>query len=408
MRYGIVDIANLYHRCLHVAGAPDAYTRAGMALSIIFLALGKLHREHAVDHLVICTEGGSWRYAVFPQYKAKRRAERLNKTFKEQEEDAVAQEIFEGLLTFFRERTNCTVLSCDGVEGDDFVARFIQLHPDDHHVLQSSDSDFVQLLAPNVTLVDGVAERVITLDKVVDKDGNELTFTINSSNGRIKVGKPINEARAEHELAQDLAQAEHERAEASRASAHLLMEERRAIENPHHLIRPYEAEPFKREPYAFVPEPDWHKKALFVKIVRGDSSDGIFSSYPGVRFKGTKDKTGIEEAWADRGGHGFDWNNFMLQRWEKLIGADANGQPIKKMVRVMDEFSFNSGLIDLTQQPDEIKELIDSVIVEAVQKTPVGQVGVHFLRFCGENDLPRLAGDAQRHAAYLKKPYISK
>ena len=44
MRYGIVDIANLYHRCLHVAGAPDAYTRAGMALSIIFLALGKLHR----------------------------------------------------------------------------------------------------------------------------------------------------------------------------------------------------------------------------------------------------------------------------------------------------------------------------------------------------------------------------
>jgi hypothetical protein len=404
VRYGIVDIANLYHRCLHVADG-DAYTRAGMALSIIFLALGKLHREQALDHVVICTEGGSWRYAVFPQYKAKRRAERLNKSLKEQDDDAVAAEVFEGLLTFFREKTNCTVLSCDGIEGDDFVARFIQLHPDDEHVVLSSDSDFVQLLAPNVTLVDGVAERVITLEQVTDKEGNALTFTINTSNGRLKVGKPIEVARVEHEKAQDLAEAEHKRAEDARASAHLLMEERRALENPSHLLRPYEPVPFTRTPFEFTPEPDWHKKALFVKIVRGDSSDSIFSSYPGVRFKGTKDRTGIEEAWADRNGHGFDWNNFMLQTWEKLIGADENGNPIKKMVRVMDEFSFNAGLIDLTQQPDEIKELIDSVIVEAVQKKPIGQVGVHFLRFCGENDLPRLAGDAARHAAYLKKPY---
>jgi len=404
MRYGIVDIANLYHRALHVADG-DTYMRAGMAISIIFLALGKLHREHNLDHVVVCTEGGSWRYAVYPQYKAKRRAERLNKSVKEQDDDAVASEIFEGLLTFFREKTNCTVLSCEGVEGDDFVARFIQLHPDDEHILLSSDSDFVQLLAPNVTIVDGVAERVISLDKVLDKDGNELTFTINSSNGRLKVGKPIEVARAEHEKAQDLAEAEHKRAEEARASAHLLMEERRALENPSHLLRPYEPVAFERKPFDFTPEPEWHKKALFVKIVRGDSSDSIFSSYPGVRFKGTKDRTGIEEAWADRDGHGYQWNNFMLQTWEKLMGADANGNPIKKMVRVMDEFSFNAGLIDLTQQPDEIKALIDSVIVEAVQKPPVSQVGVHFLRFCGLNDLPRLAGDSARHAAYLRKPY---
>ncbi len=37
-------------------------------------------------------------------------------------------------------------------------------------------------------------------------------------------------------------------------------------------------------------DPQWH---LFMKCMRGDSSDNVFSAYPGVREKGTKNKVGI-------------------------------------------------------------------------------------------------------------------
>ena len=59
----------------------------------------------------------------------------------------------------------------------------------------------------------------------------------------------------------------------------------------------------------------------FLKNVLGDISDNIFSAYPGVRTKGTKNKIGIQEAYHDMGNKGFTWNNFMLQRW-----TDHNGE----------------------------------------------------------------------------------
>ena len=54
---------------------------------------------------------------------------------------------------------------------------------------------------------------------------------------------------------------------------------------------------------------------LFEKCMRGDTSDNVFSAYPGVRKKGTKNKTGLLEAYADKEKGGFNWNNIMLQRW---------------------------------------------------------------------------------------------
>ncbi len=47
-----------------------------------------------------------------------------------------------------------------------------------------------------------------------------------------------------------------------------------------------------------APNPQWQ---LFEKCMRGDTSDNVFSAYPGVRVKGTKNKVGLTEAFEDKG-----------------------------------------------------------------------------------------------------------
>lgn len=349
MRFAIVDLANLFWRARH-ATRGDAFTKAGMALHIVFRSLRKLHREHGIDHIVFCAEGRSWRYDIYPQYKARRRLERAEQSAKDKEEDEVFNIAHDELIAFLSEKTRCTVLQSPGAEGDDFVARWVQLHPNDEHIIISGDSDFVQLLAPNVSIYDAVNERTIACDAVTDARGKKLAFSVDPGSGKLKVGAAVGKE-------------------------------------------------------GFEPEPEWWKKALFLKIIRGDTGDGIFSAYPGVRFEGSSKRVGLREAWADRSEQGYHWNNLMLQRWSKLVGTDSNGEPIHEEVMVKDEYAFNESLIDLTKQPEHVKDLMDQVIVQAVQKDPVGNVGIHFLRFCDRHQLPNLSKEANDHAAYLNSPY---
>jgi lipopolysaccharide export system protein LptC len=404
-RYAIVDVANLFYRARHVVRG-DAYTKAGMALSIVFRSLKKLHREFKADHMVFCVEGHSWRYSVYPQYKAKRKLERMTAmaTPSEREEEEAFNAVVNDFTNYMAEKTRCTVLQSQGVEGDDFIARWIQVHPNDEHYIVSGDTDFIQLLAPNVKIYNGVDDRLLTVDGVFDGQGRELVFSVKGDSGKLKVGGTIAEEKAKHDKEQKAKEKAHNQAERDRQKAWDAFQKQKAAEDPSHKPIPFVASTYEWEEFSFTPEPEWWRKALFVKLIRGDAGDGIFSSYPGVRYT-SKTKVGICEAWNDRAAKGFDWNNFMLQRWEKLVGTDQNGNPIKKEVRVIDEYKFNESLIDLTQQPDEIKALMDAVIVQAVQKEPVGNVGIHFLRFCDRNNLPSLAKEANDHAAYLNAPY---
>ena len=142
-----------------------------------------------------------------------------------------------------------------------------------------------------------------------------------------------------------------------------------------------------------IGDPNW---LLFEKCIRGDTSDNVFSAYPGARKKGTKNKIGMLEAFADKNNKGFNWNNFMLQRW-----TDHNGEEH----RVLDDYQRNKTLIDLTAQPDDIKLVLDEAITKQVQKIPASQVGVHFLRFCGKWDLQRISTSAEMHSNYLNSAY---
>ena len=140
-------------------------------------------------------------------------------------------------------------------------------------------------------------------------------------------------------------------------------------------------------------DPAW---LLFEKCIRGDTSDNVFSAYPGARKKGTKNKIGMQEAFEDKHSRGFNWNNFMLQRW-----VDHNGVEH----RVLDDYNRNVTLCDLTAQPAEIKEAVDTSIRTTVKIAPPGQVGTHFMKFCGKYDLTRIGDQAAAYAEWLKKEY---
>ena len=141
------------------------------------------------------------------------------------------------------------------------------------------------------------------------------------------------------------------------------------------------------------PDPAW---LLFEKCMRGDSSDNVFSAYPGVREKGTKNKVGLREAFGDRDRQGYNWNNMMLQRWTDPDGVEH---------RVLDDYERNRTLIDLTAQPAEIKQQVDSAISEQISHRDVGQVGVRFMQFCGKYELNKCSDAADQFGRWMNETY---
>jgi hypothetical protein len=130
--------------------------------------------------------------------------------------------------------------------------------------------------------------------------------------------------------------------------------------------------------------------------MRGDSSDNVFSAYPGVRTKGTKNKVGLQEAYADREKQGYSWTNMMLQRWSDPDGVEH---------KVLDDYNRNVTLVDLTAQPDNIKAVVDAAIREQISHKDVGQVGVRFMQFCGKYELNKLSENAEQVGRWLNETY---
>jgi 5'-3' exonuclease len=138
------------------------------------------------------------------------------------------------------------------------------------------------------------------------------------------------------------------------------------------------------------------KYLLFEKCMRGDTSDNVFSAYPGVRTKGTKKTVGLLDAWADRDRKGFAWNNVMLQRWTDHNGIEH---------RVLDDYERNVILCDLSAQPEEIKHQVDSEIKTGVNLTVKSNVGIHLMKFCAKYELTKISDSVEHYARWLNSPY---
>ena len=142
-----------------------------------------------------------------------------------------------------------------------------------------------------------------------------------------------------------------------------------------------------------IPEPKW---ILFEKCMRGDPTDNVFSAYPGVRTKGSKNKIGLQEAYEDRDKKGFAWNNLMLQRWVDHNGAEH---------LVMDDYNRNVTLVDLSAQPADVKlQITETIDTNSVTKS-IPQIGSLFMKFCGKHELNRIADNPNGFVDYLTAGY---
>ena len=172
MRYLIVDTANTFFRARHSAHRQsDTWDKLGFAIHVTLASVNKAWRDQKADHVVFCLEGRSWRKDFYEPYKKNRSVARAALTETEQEEDQLFWEAFDELKTFLYEKSNCTVLQHPELEADDLVAGWIQSHREDHHTIVSSDTDFYQLLAPNVNQYNGIADELHTLEGILDKKG---------------------------------------------------------------------------------------------------------------------------------------------------------------------------------------------------------------------------------------------
>ena len=339
MKYLLIDTSNMFFRARHSAHrAADAWTKLGFALHVTMMSANKVARDLGADHVVFALEGRSWRKDFYKPYKANRAVARGAMTETEAEEDKMFWETYDALTQYLLEKTNCSVIRCATAEADDIIARWIALHPKDEHIIVSSDSDFVQAVAPNVKLYNGINEHLFAVDGVTDAKGRRLSFTV-ESNSKLKVGKPDTE---------------------------------------------------------FVAPVDYQRWALFLKCVRGDGGDNVFSAYPGAPVRGSKNRVGITEAYEDRDKKGYSWNNLMLQRWLDHEGAEH---------RVMDDYERNRTLIDLTAQPQAIKDAVDAAIREQISHKDIGMVGAHFMKFCGRYELTKLSDHTDAIGRWLNKTY---
>ena len=171
--YLLVDTMNTFFRARHVVRG-DAETKIGMAIHITLNAVNKCYRKFNADHVVFALEGRSWRKDFYTPYKKNRSDKRAAQSPTEQEEDKLFFEAYDDFLKFIDERTNCSAMRCEIAEADDIIARFIALHPNDTHVIVSSDTDFVQLITPTVHQYNGITNELIKLDGVVNDEGKPV------------------------------------------------------------------------------------------------------------------------------------------------------------------------------------------------------------------------------------------
>jgi len=173
MTHILVDTANTFFRARHVIRG-DASEKIGMAIHITLNSIKKAWNDFDGSHVVFCLEGRSWRKDHYAPYKRNRKELADAMTAGEQEENKLFWECYDDFVDFIRTKTNVTVLQNSRCEADDLIARWIDRHPDQQHVIISTDKDLNQLIAPNVRQYNGVTEETMTVAGYFDKKGNPV------------------------------------------------------------------------------------------------------------------------------------------------------------------------------------------------------------------------------------------
>lgn len=342
--YVLIDTYNLFFRALHTINDSDIEMCKGLCLHTMFSMIKKACDKFKPDCLIACRDGnGTWRKDVYPLYKANRIEKLQERTPYEIERDEALKDVFENdFLPFISEKTNIPMLSCEKIEADDLICNFIQLHPDDTVIILSTDNDFVQLLTDNVFIYNSMDDRIVSNKCVLDSEKKKpLQFVLKE--GKISVPK----------------------------------------EQPSEVTE-------------LIPCDDWVEYALFMKCIRGDKSDNIFSAYPGIREKSTKTKVGIRDAFLDRKDKGYNWATFMNSTWDDPFGN-------KHIVK--EEYEKNKQIIDLKELPNDLKNTVQKNIFDTLNKPNKSCIGIELVKYLKKWNLINLEKDVNSFSSYFQKGY---
>ncbi len=169
----LVDTMNLMWRAAHVTRG-NAFDRVGLAVHISFNSIVSYASKNDIDHIIFCFEGRSWRKQYDTAYKANRKIAKDKLSQDDIDFNDYLMEVQSDIKTFLENKTNVTVLHHSDLEADDLIAAWIQTHTEDKHVILSTDGDFLQLLADNVSIYNGVDKKHICINGVFDDSGKPL------------------------------------------------------------------------------------------------------------------------------------------------------------------------------------------------------------------------------------------
>jgi hypothetical protein len=326
MRFLVFDLNNMIKRAQHgkdMRGA-DKDVFGALCLHISLDTFQYLFHLFEDAHVVCAVDAGSWRYNVFPEYKGKREYD---------ENDEIVRGLIKDFAEYLKTKTAVTLLQHKGAEADDLIARWCQLHQGEEfeNIIISGDGDFKQLVSSNTSLYSPNSHYLYTNVGIFEYDHRKIPDDVLTAERYGKTWKVICDKQG--------------------------------------------------EPERFDPEYE-----LFLKCIRGDSSDNIPSAYPRIR------ETKIKVAYADRGG--LDWNNFLNSYWGK-----------EELHSVREQYEINRSLIDLRLIPTDILDQIDETIGLEILKPRPTMIPHHFKQYCARHKLPRIMERTHVYVTMLGKPY---
>lgn len=166
----LVDMANTFTR--HYVANPDMSSH-GIQIGGVIGSLKIIRRiisDLSPKRVIIVWEGGgsSKRRAIYADYKANRKPERLNRFYEDDIPDTADNRVWQmATLAKLLKHFPVTQVYVQDCEGDDVIAYLCRTHFKQHKkIILSNDRDFYQLLDENTSVFSPQSKRIHTLEDV--------------------------------------------------------------------------------------------------------------------------------------------------------------------------------------------------------------------------------------------------
>jgi hypothetical protein len=166
----LIDMRNLFirHYCTHPDMTKNGEQCGGIVGSL--KAIRKIVYEQSPAQVVIVWEGGgsSKRRAIYSEYKANRKAARLNRFYEDDIPDSEDNKVWQmATLAKILKRFPVCQVYVDDCEGDDVIAYLAKTqYRDRKKIIVSNDRDFYQLLDDKTSIYSPQSKRIHTQEDV--------------------------------------------------------------------------------------------------------------------------------------------------------------------------------------------------------------------------------------------------